>query len=80
MPPSVAMPSTKSVGAVGIGIGRQRNWFGVGGTSVNGPLRRSFASIWRNGLCVAVGRIRYVHTVRLTPRGAVNAVPVSCSM
>ena len=39
LPPSVTMPSTKSVGAVGIGIGLQRSWFGVGGTSLNGPLR-----------------------------------------
>ena len=52
------MPSTKSVGVEGIGIGCQRIWFGVGGTSVNGPLRSSRLSIWRNGLCVADGRMR----------------------
>ena len=58
LPPSVTMPSTKSVGAVGIGIGFQRSWFGVGGTSLNGPLRIRPAPIGRNGLCVAEGRMR----------------------
>ena len=74
------MPSTKSVGVVGIGIGFHRSWFGVGGTSLNGPLRTRPALIGLNGLCVAEGRMRYVQSDRLTPRGAVNAVPFSSSM
>jgi hypothetical protein len=32
-----------------------------------------------NGLWTAEGRIRYVHADRLTPRGAVNAVPFNSS-
>jgi hypothetical protein len=32
------------------------------------------------GLCIADGLIRYVHVDRLTPRGAVNAVPFNSSM
>src|SRR5262245_18089270 len=74
------MPSTKSVGSDGMGIAFQRSWFGVGGTSLNGPLRMSRAARALNGLCIADGRIRYVHVERLTPRGAVNAVPFSSSM
>ncbi len=74
------MPSTKSVGSAGIGIARQRSWLGVGGTSLNGPLRSSRASRGLNGLCIADGLMRYVHVERLTPRGAVNAVPFNSSM
>jgi hypothetical protein len=73
------MPCTKSVGDDGIGSGRHRSWFGVGGTSLNGPLRMSLLSIGLNGLWTADGRIRYVQVERLTPRGAVNAVPFNSS-
>jgi hypothetical protein len=58
LPPRVAMPSTKSVGDAGIGIGRQRIWFGVGGVSLNGPVRISPLPIWRNGLWTVDGRMR----------------------
>ena len=73
----------KSVGSAGIGSGSQRSWFGgVGGTSAKfaTSFARSLAPlICVNGLCTAAGRIRYSHERRLWPRGAVNAVPDSCS-
>ena len=61
-------------------MARQRSWFGVGGTSLNGPLRTRRASRGVNGLCIADGRMREVHVERLTPRGAVKAVPFSSSI
>ena len=39
LPPMVTMPSMKSVGFFGIGIGLQRNCVGVASTSLNGALR-----------------------------------------
>jgi hypothetical protein len=83
LPAIVTSPSTKSVGSTGIGSGSQRSWFGgVGGTSAESP--NSATSRCRpvngsNGRCTAAGRIRYSHARRLWPRGAVNAVPDSCS-
>src|SRR5690606_13602804 len=68
----------KSVGASGIGSGFQRIWSGETGTSP----KRSWKRGWANGSkrpCIAAGRIRYSQLRRLLPRGAVNALPVSCS-
>src|SRR5687768_8644791 len=79
LPPMVAIPSTKSVGFEGIGIGRHRIWLGVGGASLNGPVRINPVPIWRNGLWTVDGRIRYVQVARLTARGAVNDVPFNSS-
>ncbi len=39
LPPMVTMPSTKSVGACGIGNGLQRSCDGVASVSVNGAVR-----------------------------------------
>ena len=84
LPPSVTIPSTKSVFSSGIGTGFHRIWFGGDGASVKGPLRNnprpSPDPISANGLCVTDGRIRYVHVRRFVARGAVNAVPLNCSV
>ena len=53
----VTMPSTKSVGASGIGSGLQRSWFGGVGTSENALTIRPGA-MRSNGSCIAAGRIR----------------------
>ncbi|MNC89729.1 hypothetical protein D3C83_57080 [compost metagenome] len=67
------------MGCAGTGSGRHRSWLGVGGTSLNGPVRMSPLSTCRNGLCMVEGRMRYVQVERLVPRGAVNDVPFSSS-
>ena len=75
LPAIVTRPSTKSVGAAGIGSGSQRSWLGGVGTSskrLTMPRRRRSRS---NGSCIAAGRMRYSHERRLSARGAVNAVP-----
>ena len=51
------MPSTKSVGASGMGSGFQRSWFGVEGNPAKSLTIRP-ASIGSNGLCIADGRMR----------------------
>ena len=68
----------KSVGSLGIGSGFQRSWFGVASTSSKALTMRP-SSMRSNGSCIAAGRIRYSHDLRLSARGAVNAVPLSCS-
>jgi hypothetical protein len=78
LPAIVTRPWTRSVGAAGIGSGFQRIWFGDAGTSSN-ALTIAPASSGSNGRCIADGRIRYSHERRLSARGAVNAVPLSCS-
>jgi hypothetical protein len=57
LPAIVTSPSTKSVGAVGIGIGFQRSWFGVASTSSKRLTMRPSA-MRSNGRCIADGRIR----------------------
>src|SRR5688572_32555789 len=68
----------KSAGPAGIGNGLQRNWSGE-----TGPVSKS---LWKfpcaNGAnvpCIAAGRRRYSQLRRFSRRGAVNAVPLSCS-
>src|SRR3569833_472153 len=78
--PKVTIPSTKSVFSSGIGSGSQRYWFGDVGTSTNGPLRISLAGISSYGRCVTDGRMRYVHVRRFAARGAVNGLPLHCSV
>ncbi len=78
LPPIVTMPSIKSVGASGIGSGLQRIWFGDGATSSKRLTIRD-CSILTKDSCTAAGRIRYSHERRLCARGAVKAVPESCS-
>jgi hypothetical protein len=77
-PAIVTRPSTKSVGAPGTGGGSQRSWLGGVGT-LSKRLSMRPLSIIRNGSWTAAGRIRYSHVRRFAPRGAVNAVPESCS-
>ncbi len=74
------MPSTKSVGATGIGIGSQRNWLGVVATSSNGVERTIPFAIRSYGRCMTEGRMRYVQVRRFRCLGAVNGVPESCSV
>ncbi len=54
----VTIPCTKSVGAAGIGIGSQRNWFGGVATSLIGPLRSNPSSMRRKSPCTTEGRMR----------------------
>lgn len=86
LPAIVTQPSTKSVGASGIGSGSQRNGSGgVGGTSAESAKSATSAAgacgraSGANGPCTAAGRIRYSQLRRLWARGAVKAVPDSCS-
>ena len=78
LPAIVTRPSMKSVGASGSGNGLQRSWSGV-----TGPLPKSLCRFGcANGLnspCIAAGRIRYSQLRRFWWRGAVNAVPLTCS-
>src|SRR3546814_7910723 len=67
-----------SVGASGGGSGSQRSWSGVTGSWPNELLKRG-CSNGSNVPCIAAGRIRYSQLRRFWPRGAVNAVPDSCS-
>ena len=78
LPAMVTRPSTKSVGASGIGSGLQRSWFGGGATPVK-PATTWPLPISSNGPCMAAGRMRYSQERRLWPRGAVKAVPEICS-
>ncbi|MCY1232321.1 hypothetical protein D9M69_386470 [compost metagenome] len=78
LPAMVTMPSTKSVGTDGIAGGLQRIWLGDGGTWSK-RLRKRDCSTSVNGLCIDAGRMRYSHERRLCARGAVKAVPDSCS-
>ncbi len=78
LPATVYRPSTKSVGVAGNGNGSQRSWSGVTGPSPK--------SLWKHGCtngakvpCIAAGRIRYSQLRRFSARGAVNALPDSCS-
>ena len=52
---TVTMPSMKSVGFFGIGIGLQRNWVGVASTSWNGALRIKPLSMRAYGRCTTEG-------------------------
>ena len=71
--------SMKSVGVVGSGSGSQRSWFGgVGGMAWKSLTMRVFANKV-NGGCWLAGRMRYSHERRFCARGAVKAVPDSCS-
>ena len=81
LPPSVNRPSMKSLGSfsAGSGSGSQRSRFGSGSSSSNGVPLSCLFSILLNEGCFALGRIRYTHVLRLTARGWVNAVPLSCS-
>ncbi|MNV75321.1 hypothetical protein D3C71_1686000 [compost metagenome] len=78
MPPMVYRPSMKSVGAVGSGRGSQRSWFGDTAAWLK-SLCSCGCSNGVNSPCITAGRMRYSQLRRLLPRGAVNAVPVSCS-
>jgi len=78
LPAMVIRPATKSVGCAGMGNGSQRSWFGVGGTSPKCEVNRP-SSMRRNGWWTAPGRMRYIQVRRLAARGAVKAVPESCS-
>ncbi len=80
LPAIVIRPSTKSVGSAGTGGGFQRSWLGEVGTSSNGVLRSSFFSSGWYGLCTTDGRMRYAHVRRFCKRGAVNGVPLNCSV
>ena len=51
----------------------------VGSSSSNGVPFRCPLSILRNAGCFALGSTRYTQDRRFTPRGWVNAVPLSCS-
>jgi hypothetical protein len=77
-PAIVTQPATKSVGCEGIGSGLQRSWFGVATAAPNSFVIRPL-SMRRKGWCTAPGRMRYIQVRRFAPRGAVNAVPESCS-
>jgi hypothetical protein len=77
LPAIVTQLSMKSVGSAGSGSGSQRSWFG--GTSMSKRLTMRPSPMRRNGPCIAAGRIRYSQLRRLCARGAVNAVPDSCS-
>ena len=83
LPAMLTMPSTKSVGASGSGSGSQRSWLGgVGTSSKPWPAwlsQRSAPAYGSNGSCTAAGRSRYSHERRFACRGAVKAVPDSCS-
>jgi hypothetical protein len=81
LPAIVYRPSTKSVPArspSGSGSGFQRSWSGLTGPSPKSLWKRACAN-GENGPCIAAGRIRYSQLRRLAWRGAVNAVPLSCS-
>ncbi|KAG1080290.1 hypothetical protein G6F35_017632 [Rhizopus arrhizus] len=78
LPPMVYRPSTKSVGSSGNGSGLQRSWFGEAGCAPKSHCSCDCAN-GVNSPWVTAGRIRYSQLRRLLPRGAVNAVPVSCS-
>ena len=67
------------VSSLGSGSGSQRSRFGFGSSSSNGVPFRFLLSIRENAGCFALGRMRYTHDLRFTPRGWVNAVPLSCS-
>ena len=58
LPPTVTIPSTKSVGASGIGNGLQRNCDGVASVSLNGAVRIMPLSTRLYGLCTTEGRMR----------------------
>ena len=79
LPPIVKSPSTKSVSPSGIGRASQRSRFGSGSISSNGVPRRVPLPMRENFGCAADGMIRYTQVRRLTARGWVNAVPLSCS-
>ena len=70
----------KSVSMAGIGSGFQRSRFGSGSISSNGVPRSVPLPIRANLGCAADGMIRYTQVRRLTARGWVNAVPLSCSV
>ncbi len=77
----VTMPSTKSVGTLGIGSGRQRSWFGVGGTSLNGPLRirprgDRTERLVRGGRPDAIRPVRAAGAARRRERRAVELLDV----
>src|SRR5688572_31544877 len=76
----VANPSMKSAGREEIGRGSQRRRFGGVSTSANGPERSSPSFNRSYGPCIAEGRNRYNQVLRLSARGAVNAVPESTSV
>src|SRR5690606_26960877 len=80
LPAMVNSPSTKSMRlpSSGIGSGSQRSWSGVTGPWPKCSWKRGCA-YGSNGPCIAAGRMRYSQLRRLAWRGAVNAVPVSCS-
>ena len=78
LPPIVYRPSTKSAPPAGIGSGSQRNWSGVTGWLPKSLCRCGWAN-GENGPCMAAGRIRYSQLRRFCARGAVKAVPDSCS-
>src|SRR5690554_2902107 len=80
LPAMVNRPSTKSTFASpsGSGSGSQRSWSGVTKPGPNSSCRCG-CSNGSKAPCIAAGRIRYSQLRRLAWRGAVNAVPVSCS-
>ena len=78
-PATVYSPSTKSVPPAGIGSGSQRSRFGSGSISSKGVPRSVPLPMRANFGCAADGMIRYTQVRRLTARGWVNAVPLSCS-
>jgi hypothetical protein len=55
LPPGVTMPSTKSVGLSGMGIGLQRSCVGVASTSLNGALLIKPLSMRALGRCTTDG-------------------------
>ena len=88
-PPTVRSPCTKSVRspAPGIAHGSQRIWSGWTAASllatvkseIRAALSPAVPSSASNGTCCTDGRVRYSHERWLWSRGAVNAVPLSCS-
>src|SRR5690606_9065780 len=81
LPAIVNRPSTKSTEAPspGIGSGFQRNWSGVTGPSPKSLWKALAPPYEAKCPCIAAGRIRYSQLRRFSLRGAVNAVPLSCS-
>ena len=69
----------KSTGPAGSGSGSQRSRLGSGSISSNGAPRSDPLPIRSKRGCAADGMIRYTQVRRLTARGWVNAVPLSCS-
>ena len=81
LPAIVTRPSTKSVGASGIGSGSQRSWFGRRRRLRRSGSRCARCAIWRNGSCTrrrpdAIQPRAPVRAARRGERGARNLLGV----